>query len=95
MRPRSVNPPWEYLRQASFPALQSFELSRLNHAANLRKEIDMLFDQYLQESTAALLARFLMDRSNARRALPRGRASGFMEAESPASARALARDRPK
>lgn len=60
MSPRSVTPPWEYLCRASLPALQSFELSRLNHAANLKKEIDALLDQWLDETVAALLARFLM-----------------------------------
>ena len=95
MRPCTVNPPWEYLRQASFPALQSFELSRLNHAANLRKEIDLLFEQYLQETTSALLARFLMNKSNNRDALARGRARDLIEAETGASLRSLARERPK
>jgi len=62
MSTKSIHPPWEYLEQATVPALQSFELSRLNHAANLKKEIDNLLDQWLDETAAALLARFLMDR---------------------------------
>jgi hypothetical protein len=95
MRPRTVNSPWDYLRQASFPALQSFELSRLNHAANLRKEIDVLFDEYLQETASALLARFLMDKSNKREALTRGRPRALIEAETASTARPLARGRPK
>jgi hypothetical protein len=64
MSTRSVHPPWEYLRHASVPALQSFELSRLNHAADLRKEIDTLLDQWLDETAAALLARFLIDEAD-------------------------------
>ncbi len=52
---------WEYLRQASEPSLQSFELSRLNHAANLRKEISALLDQWLEETACALVARWLRE----------------------------------
>lgn len=65
MSSRSIRPPWEYLQQATVPALQSFELSRLNHASNLKKEIDTLLDQWLDETAAAMLARFLMEQSAA------------------------------
>jgi hypothetical protein len=61
--PRIV-PPLEYLRQASPASLQSFELSRLNHAANLRREIGALIDQWIQESSEALLARWMLDHRN-------------------------------
>lgn len=61
MNSRSIRPPWEYLQQATVPALQSFELSRLNHASNLKKEIDTLLEQWLDETAAAMLARFLME----------------------------------
>jgi hypothetical protein len=63
MSSRSIRPPWEYLQQATVPALQSFELSRLNHASNLKKEIDTLLEQWLDETSAAMLARFLMEQS--------------------------------
>lgn len=53
--------PWEFLLSASRNTLQSYELSRLGHAANLRKEMVALFDQYLEESTAANLARWLIE----------------------------------
>lgn len=56
-RPRA---PWEFLLSASRTTLQSYELSRLSHAANLRKEILELPDQYLEEKTSALLARWLI-----------------------------------
>lgn len=61
MSTRVIAPPWEYLRNASQPSLQSFELSRLNHAADIRKEIDSLLDQWLEETAAARAApsRFL------------------------------------
>ena len=55
------NFPWEYLRHASVRSLESFELARLGHAANLRKEIATLVDQWLQETASALLARWLLE----------------------------------
>lgn len=61
---RSENLPYQFLLKASVPTLQSFELSRLNHAANLKKQIVDLIDQYLDESTAALLARAMIMRMN-------------------------------
>jgi hypothetical protein len=41
--------------------LQSYELSRLSHAANLRKEIGALLDLWMEENSAAMLARWLME----------------------------------
>ena len=55
-------PPWEFLRSASAFSLRSYELSRLNHAANLRKEISSLLDQWLEENACALLARWLLEK---------------------------------
>jgi hypothetical protein len=54
-------PPLDYLRAASRTSLQSFELARLNHAANLRREIATLIDQWIQESSEATLARWMLD----------------------------------
>jgi hypothetical protein len=56
-----TQPPWEFLLSASRNSLQSYELSRLSHAANLRKEIGSLFDQWIDETACAMLARLLMD----------------------------------
>jgi hypothetical protein len=56
-----VNPPWEFLLSASRNSLQSYELSRLSHAANLRKEISALVDQWIEENSSAMLARWLME----------------------------------
>ncbi|HEY6945220.1 MAG TPA: hypothetical protein VI431_08765 [Candidatus Acidoferrum sp.] len=56
-----TQPPWEFLLSASRNSLQSYELSRLSHAANLRKEIGALIDQWIEESACAMLARLLMD----------------------------------
>ena len=53
-------PPWEFLLSASRTSLQSYELSRLSHAANLRKEITALVEQWIEENSNAMLARWLM-----------------------------------
>ena len=50
-----------FLLTASRNALQSFEFSRLDLAANLRKEIGSLLDQWMEENSAAMLARWLME----------------------------------
>jgi hypothetical protein len=73
MATRSTQPPWEFLLSASRNSLQSFELSRLAHASNLRKEITALIDQWMEESAAAMLARWLLEQQNA----PPGRRTCF------------------
>ena len=54
-------PPLDYLQTASRTSLQSFELARLNHAANLRREIAVLMDRWIQETSEATLARWMID----------------------------------
>src|SRR5580700_2653423 len=61
MATRRVTPLWNYLHEASNPSLESFELSRLNHAANLRKEIAALLDQWIEETAEAILARWVRE----------------------------------
>jgi hypothetical protein len=61
VRCQKTQPPWEFLLSASRISLQSYELSRLGHAANLRKEITALLDQWLEENASAMLARWLME----------------------------------
>ena len=56
-----LSPPLDYLQAASRASLQSFELTRLNHAANLRQEIATLIDQWIQETSEAMLARWMLD----------------------------------
>ena len=53
--------PWEFLLSASRTTLQSYKLSRLAHAANLRKELSEILDQYYEECTSAMLARWLIE----------------------------------
>lgn len=50
---------WEYLRKASTAALQSFEVSRLSHAAFLLAECKSMLEQYAKETATAALARTL------------------------------------
>lgn len=61
MPSRRTVPPWDYLHQASNASLESFELSRLNHAANLRKEIGVLLEQWIEETAEAILARWVRE----------------------------------
>lgn len=56
-----TQPPWEFLLSASRNSLQSYELTRLSHAANLRKEIGALLDQWLEENASAMVARWLIE----------------------------------
>jgi hypothetical protein len=62
-----IVPPSDYLRGASRSSLQSFELSRLNHAANLRREIAVLIDQWLEETAEAMLARWMLEHNGSLR----------------------------
>lgn len=61
MASHRVTPPWHYLHEASDTSLESFELSRLNHAANLRKEITALLEQWIEVSAEAFLARWVRE----------------------------------
>lgn len=63
-------PPLDYLQAASRSSLQSFELARLNHAANLRNEIGALIDQWIQESCEAMLSRWMLDHHQALQSSP-------------------------
>jgi hypothetical protein len=54
-------PPWDYLHQASTTSLESYELSRLNHAANMRGEIGALIEQWVEDMAHALLAQWVRE----------------------------------
>jgi hypothetical protein len=58
---RRPDPPLDYLHSASASSLESYELSRLNHAANLRREIAALLDQWIEETVHAQLARWVLE----------------------------------
>lgn len=57
----ATEPPWDFLLSASKNSLQSFELSRLSNAANLRKEIAALLDQWMADQANATVARLLLE----------------------------------
>ena len=54
---------WEFLLGASKSTLQAYEQSRLNFTANVRKEIAQLLQVWVDESSNALLARWLIERN--------------------------------
>ena len=72
MTSRSSQPPWEFLLAASRNSLQSFELSRLSHAADLRKELAALLDQWVEETSAAMVARWLLEQRERTKRVPEG-----------------------
>ena len=54
---------WDFLLNSSKSTLQAYESSRLNFATNLRKEIEQLLQVWVDESSNALLARWLIERN--------------------------------
>ena len=78
-------PPVDYLQAASRASLQSFELARLNHAANLRQEIAALLDQWIQETSEAMLARWMLDHYKSLQPTPMNSADVFQTFLDPAT----------
>jgi hypothetical protein len=77
----AFEPPIQYLRECSDNSLRHFEVVKLEHVANLRRELRALWDEMLEESALALLARWMIEhraelRSTARAAEPRLAALG-------------------
>jgi hypothetical protein len=60
-----TQPPLEYLVESSQASLESFELSRLNRASNLRKELCQVADEWVQAEVSFRLARWILDRKRA------------------------------
>lgn len=63
MRTREL--PLEYLIRASKETLESFELTRLNRAANFRKEARDVMNDWVQAEIESRLARFVLERRRA------------------------------
>lgn len=63
MRTREL--PLEYLIRASKETLESFELTRLNRAANFRKEARDVLNDWVQAEVESRLARFVLERRRA------------------------------
>lgn len=59
---RRADPPLEHLVMSSNTSLESFELSRLNAVANLRKEIRQIVDDWVQAEIEARIARWVLER---------------------------------
>lgn len=57
----SVCPPFEYLATCSEPGLESYELSRLNQASNLRRELRQLMDRWIECEVEARMARLTLE----------------------------------
>lgn len=58
---RFSGPPVEYLRDCSSTSLRYFEMSKLEHVANLRRELAVLLDEMMEESALALFARWMLE----------------------------------
>lgn len=58
-------PPVEFLLVCSGVSLRDFELNRLNHAANLRKNLRLIQDELLQAESEAVFARWLIEHREA------------------------------
>jgi hypothetical protein len=57
----SAQPPFEYLISSSEESLESFELSRLSHVANLRKELRTVLDEFVEAEIEARIARWILE----------------------------------
>jgi len=59
---RVGEPPVDYLRECSSTSLRYFEMSKLEHVANLRRELSVLLDEMMEESALALFARWMLEK---------------------------------
>lgn len=75
----SARPPLEYLVTSSNTSLESFELSRLNAVANLRKEIRQIVDDWVEAEIEARIARWVLERRRAELASPQPEVPHFRE----------------
>jgi hypothetical protein len=62
---RGTEPTLEYLLACSKISLESFGLSRLNRASNLRKELSQVAEQWVAAEVSFRLARLIADRRDA------------------------------
>lgn len=54
-------PPLDFFLTSSATGLQSFELSRMNRAANLRKELRQVMEEWIQAEVNARVARWVLE----------------------------------
>ena len=62
---RLGEPPVDYLRECSSTSLRYFEMSKLEHVANLRRELSVLLEEMMEESALALFARWMIEKRTA------------------------------
>ena len=60
-----TRPPLEYLATCSKVALESFELSRLSEASNLRKEVQQILQGWIDTEVDVRLARWILESKQA------------------------------
>jgi hypothetical protein len=58
----AAQPPFEFFITSSQTSLESFELSRLNAVANLRKELRQVVDEWIEAEIQARMARWILER---------------------------------
>lgn len=58
-------PPLSFLLDASHTSLQDLELASLNRSANLGKSIKRELDDWIEQSAAAMVARWMLDNREA------------------------------
>lgn len=56
-----TRPPLDYLLTCSEPGLESYEMSRLNRIANLRRELRDVLDEWMEAEVNARVARWLLE----------------------------------
>jgi hypothetical protein len=59
---RLGEPPVDYLQECSSTSLRYFEMSKLEHVVNLRRELSVLLEQMTEESALALFARWMIEK---------------------------------
>src|SRR5713226_5763937 len=57
----TLQPPVDYLRDCSDNSLRYYEVSKLEHVANLRRELRALWEEMLEETALAHLARWMIE----------------------------------
>ncbi|MGH9714103.1 MAG: hypothetical protein ACRD5M_12470 [Candidatus Acidiferrales bacterium] len=74
-----AHPPLEYLLTSSIVSLESFELSRLNSVANLKKEFRQILDEWIEAEIEARLSRWILECRRLADAEPRPSAPPLVE----------------
>jgi hypothetical protein len=69
-RENPAHVPMKYLATSSDTSLESFRLSRMNRAANLRKELFDVVEEWIEAEVEARVAERLLERSEQERAGP-------------------------